>query len=60
MQDVAESMTGLPKAEHRREGLALDEESSRRRTLVIILAQVATVAIFVIVWSIIRSRRSTD
>ncbi|MGB8360446.1 MAG: hypothetical protein WCE80_03535 [Acidimicrobiia bacterium] len=58
MQDVAESTIGLPEAEHVRETFELEEESTRKRTLMIILAQVAAVAIFVVVWSIIRSRRA--
>lgn len=57
MQDVAESTIGLPDAEQVREALELEEESTRKRTLMIILAQVAAVAIFVVVWSMIRSRR---
>jgi predicted nucleic acid-binding Zn ribbon protein len=58
MQDVAESTMGLPEAEQVGETFALEEESTRKRTLMIILAQVVAVAIFVVVWSMIRSRQA--
>ena len=49
---------GLPETEQVGETFALEEESTRKRTLMIILAQVVAVAIFVVVWSMIRSRRA--
>lgn len=58
MQDVAESRMGLPETEQVGETFALEEESTRKRTLMIILAQVVAVAIFVVVWSMIRSRQA--
>lgn len=59
MQGVSESAIDITPVDQEEESLAVERASTGKRTVVIVLAQVVALALIAVVWSIMRSRRST-